>query len=298
MPPKQKNPSKKREKKPAAADAGGDGKGAPPAYWGLSQSVEDEWCEMFRDAGACACLCGVKSSGKTLFALSFIRSCLEANPPLFDTYWCVIPAYQYEQKGSYGWLDELVKKKGCRCVVFSAFSDEVAERIVAEQLRDESKKSLMFMDDASCMRRLFQRSGDVRDPLNAILTQSRHLRVSSLICVHSLKATIHPSLRANCSFLVMFDISSRKLLEHLHEEFASLVCPEFDEFLAMFMHHLRSRRFGAICFSTARDKRHDVDCLDWKIIKGSRDKILAYIEGRKKGPRPAAAPSSDGEESD
>jgi len=287
MPPKKPNPKKKGAQL---------GTGAVPAMWNQSVDLEKEWLDKFRDDGACAVLCGVKASGKTMFSISFIRSAMEQH--LYHTYWCVIPAYTYEQKNSYGWLDTLVRKTKVRCVVYSAFSDEVAEYIIDEQLRRPENRSLMFIDDASSMKRLFQRSGEVRDPLNAILTQSRHLRISSMICIHSLKSTIHPTIRMNCTFLVTFDIGSRKLLEHCHEEFASLICPDFEEFLSMFMYHLRSREHGAICFSTAREKHHDVDCLDWPIIAKSREQILVFIKANadKPAPRPAADSSSDSDE--
>jgi len=271
----------------------------PPLMWNRSVDLEKEWLDKFRDDGACAVLCGVKASGKSLFSLSFIRTAMEQS--MYDTFYCIIPAFKYEQKNSYSWLDDLVKKTKVQCIIFSAFSDEVAEYIIGQQIRKSKNRSLLFIDDASSMRRLFQRSGDVRDPLNAILTQSRHLRVSSMICIHSLKSTIHPTIRMNCTFLITFDIGSPKLLEHCHEEFASLICPSFDEFLAMFMYHLRSREHGAICFSTAREKHHDVHCLDWPIIAKSREKILAFIEGQKNknakpAPRVAADSSSDSDE--
>ena len=270
--------------------------GGPPLMWELSTDLEQEWLDKFRNDGACAVLCGVRGAGKSLMALSFIRTCMERR--IYDTYWCVIPAYQYEQKNSYGWMDEMVKQSGCKCTVFSAFSDEVAEHIIEQQLRDQKKKSILFLDDASSMRRLFQRSGDVRDPLNAILTQSRHLRISSMICLHSLKSTIHPTIRMNCTFLVLFDIGSKKLLEHVHEEFTSLVCPSFDDFLEMFMFHLRSRTWGCICFSTSREKNHDVDCLDWPIIAKSRDKILAHIKENANSNRVPAPPRREQDDDD
>ena len=85
-----------------------------------------------------------------------------------------------------------------------------------------------------------------------------------------------PSLRINSS-VVVFDVSNAKLLADIHEEFSSLVY-SWKEFVEGFLHHVRSREYGAIHLSAARKKQHDVDVLDWDYIKKSREFILAYIK--------------------
>jgi hypothetical protein len=195
----------------------------------------------------CRCHVGIgtKGSGKSYGILSTIQYALIHN--LYDRYTLIIPAWSNEQKGSYKWLTAYEDIIDVYEDYSPAISDTVVKQseLVAKTGPNKGKpiRQCYVLDDSTS----FLREACFSDlSLNAIITKSRHLRISLHIILHGMKNIISPVMRANCDTVWIYKITNRKAVEGIWEEYFSMM-PEFFHF----------KDFAAYYTKNVLDQEHD-----------------------------------------
>lgn len=212
--------------------------------------------------GSCTLITGSKGSGKSCFALGVLRYCLEND--VYQVYHLVIPNYETEINGSYKWIDKLWKEKkklGVQVYIYSDYFPVISERIAN---RKNHTSCFLMLDDSTSMS-LFYLYRD--EGLKKCIINARHYKLSIFFIVHSVKGILSGLIRDNLNFVCILDIASRKLLCDMYEMWFSMVMTQ-QEFLNMYMEHSKRER-GIIMLSTAKEKKVDLNPLDWKWVKDS-----------------------------
>jgi hypothetical protein len=189
----------------------------------------------------------------------------------FNTYHLVLPSYEFEQQGSYDWLNKSAKvaKKqfGTRILIYTSFHPILADQIVREQVKDKAKSTLLVIDDATTFASyLFNITADKN--FIAIISQGRHLQTGTWILAHNLKLVLSPTIREACAWLYVTDISTMKLLEDIWQQWFSITLSKA-EFLALWAWHAK-RAYGALLLSTGRTRAIDPNPNNWPWIVSQR----------------------------
>jgi len=300
MPPKRQKKQQQGIGQPVGRIRHGDAaeQQGPPPLWDRSVSCEDKFLDAMQD-GTTVCICGSRGTGKSIWSLSFIRHALVNK--LYSRYYLVCPCWNFEANGTYMFIPPLAQKTGAKVVVFNMFNELVCERIMKELIgNDES--GLLYIDDSTAHKALF-RAGNIddQDPMTQLWILARHIKLSTVLCCHTLKGVLSTKCRNNLAFVMYTRIPNAKLLNVLWEEFYS-TCSDWQSFVDFTLYHQRAegREFGMVCMSVA-DRMQEIDVwpTEWKCIKPHTKAILAFIEGKKAKPAPPLSDSdSDGTTTD
>lgn len=206
---------------------------------------------------------GSRGSGKSCTMLAILRYCLEHN--CFKEYYLIIPNFQYEQNNSYKWILDIykIKKKiGVKIYIFDDYYSHISDMIVN---RKEIVSTLFLLDDSTSMS-LFHISKDTS--LKKLIINARHLGpLSIFFVVHTIKNILSGIIKDNINFIGVFDIASEKLLKDIHEIYFSLKM-SWNQFLEMYNKHIK-RDYGLILLDTSKDKKIDLNMLQWSWLKKS-----------------------------
>jgi len=205
------------------------------------------------------CSVGSKGSGKSNTMLSVLRACLDNNS--FDEYHLVLPSFKFEQNGSYKFILPYKNVK-----IYNTFHMLIVDRIIARQDKDNSKSILLVIDDATEMASQLWSP----DPsLLALVSRSRHLKISTWMLVHSLRKVLSPVLRENLRYLLIYDVSNKKLLDSIYEEFFS-VDMTVKEFYEEWKQH-KSVRYSCMMLRLGTDRTLYYNFNDLPHIKKYRE---------------------------
>jgi hypothetical protein len=209
--------------------------------------------------------CGTKGSGKSTFLNCCLKELLRYNG--FNTYHLVLPSYNFEQEGSYDWLEHAAKvasrEYGTIVRVYTTFNPVLAEQIVGVQRKSNATSALLVIDDATTYAHyLFNQATDSN--FISIISQGRHLQIGTWILAHNLKLVLSATIREACAWLYITDISTMKLLEDIWQQWFSITLTK-NEFLALWSWHAK-RPYGALLLSTGRNRAIDADPNNWEWI--------------------------------
>lgn len=222
------------------------------------QQSEYKFLKELNETDRCVVICGTKGSGKTYWALAYLKYALIEN--LYDSIHFICPCYQYEQNDSYSWL------KGMKNVyIYNKYSPLVTDRVVRDKM--SGKRTLYLLDDSTHgLRTSF---GDKEDALLEIFTQSRHMKIACFCLLHSFSSILAPSIRNNIDFVVLFRISNEKLLKFgIHEEFLSMKSgfEDYKIFKALFNKEVNEQKYHGMIINNI-DWTVDFDIHKWSLLK-------------------------------
>lgn len=231
--------------------------------------LEKPFLEEFNKGGVYL-QCGVRYSGKSLFASSLIRHLLVTDQ--FDRYELVIPTYSFQAKDTYAWVEQLDKKIQDKITVYESFSLQIVEDIM-RQARKDDKRTFYYMDDATSIGELFSLySTEFKD----LTTKARHYRTVLWLAIHHVKGVLTPQIRSSISFYCVHRLPDSSLLETIWQENLSLFYEKKD-WLQMCREEMK-KDFPLIVIH--RDKAGGVDNtgMDWKFIAKQRLLILKSMD--------------------
>lgn len=207
---------------------------------------------------------GSRHTGKTLFAMSILSHCLKNE--LFDSYHLVLPTYQYQRYNTFRWIEELTDKQQNKITIYESFGLFIIDDLINN--RQKNGNTLFMVDDATSFLELFQSNKSLRK----LITESRHLSVSTWLISHSLRSTINPLIRSNTSYYLLHKQSNANFLSGLWEENISLFLDK-KEFMAMCKDRMLNDSYVCIVIDSDRSV---VDCnaMDWGFVKKERDLLL------------------------
>lgn len=214
-----------------------------------------EFCESLRN-GAVVVSCGAKKSGKTCWMLAILHACVDANA--FDDYILVFPSIFVEQYDSYSWC---LKQK--QFTIYTNYHNFILEKLYNQNKdRKKQRKTLVVIDDATTF------ASELKNPANenliALVSQTRHLKVSVYILVHSLKNILSPVLRENVNYLIIYSVTNAKLLKDIHEEYLSVQC-DYNTFVEWYR-NISKEKFSSFMLKTNSPVALDVHTGDWPMV--------------------------------
>jgi hypothetical protein len=225
-----------------------------------SVCLNDEWGEKLMN-GTIVVSCGGKGSGKTTFFLANLRAMLDQDA--FEDYQLIIPSLFIEADDSYAWLRE---EK--RLTIYTKYHQSLLTKILKRNSNPKTQlRTLFVIDDATKF------AADLHDGHNeeliSFVSEARHVHVTSWILLHSLKNVLSPIMRENLGFLVIYDISNRKLLDDVWQEYLS-VSVDHKPFLEWFR-DISIREFGSFMLKTTKPRVIDIDSNDWEWVTKMRE---------------------------
>ena len=160
--------------------------------------------------GCVICSVGSKGAGKTSFMLSCLRACLEKN--IYDDYVLILPSYEVEADDSYRFLAEYDE-----VTIYTRYHEKIARDLYRCNHNINTRKNTLFViDDASAFA--VDLHNGKSSELVGLIAESRHVKITTWILVHSLRNILSPILRENIRYLLLYSITNRKLLESVYEE--------------------------------------------------------------------------------
>ena len=156
---------------------------------------------------------GPPGSGKSWILTHALKYWLKHNT--FDQYHLVLPAYKFEQKGSYNFLKEH-EKKPWMCI-YDQYSPIVVQQLIKQgEIEDEKKKKrvLFVMDDCTVQAKDLMYSPE----LVKLCVMCRHYQIHTWLLAHAGKAVVPVKCRNQLKFVFLYDIPP-PLLETCYKEF-------------------------------------------------------------------------------
>lgn len=210
---------------------------------------------------------GVRYSGKSLWSSCLLRH-LMTETKLYDEYHLIIPTWRFQAKDTFRWVSHLPDNIQNKITVYEDFSINVISKLVQRGKKDK-KHRYLYVDDATAFGELFGQS----EVLKVLVTQARHIAITTHIITHHLKAVMLPLLRSNVSYYILHRNVNSKFLEGIYEENLSLFY-ERKDWLDVCRKQMR-QDYPAIALD--RDKqRLDCGAMDWGFIKTQRDLITKF----------------------
>lgn len=147
---------------------------------------------------------------------------------VFDEYIFVLPAWGIEQNDTYAFLENWENT-----TIYDAYHPEISNKLLDRQIkiikkngRDNSPRVFMFIDDTT-----HQRQELMKDPhLVKICTMSRHYNIHLWIAMHATKNVIPPGVRAQMSFIFVYDIKPTQIKLVYDEYMNSHDFKRYDDF--------------------------------------------------------------------
>ena len=161
---------------------------------------------------------GSKGAGKTSFMLAVLRACLEADEAdaPFEEYVLILPSYKVEADAAYHFLSEFDN-----VTIYTKYHEQIAVDLYKRNHNNKTRKSTLFVvDDATAFAKDLHNGK--QSELVGLISESRHVRVTTWLLVHSLRGILSPVMRENVKYLLLYSITNRKLIETIHEEYVSL----------------------------------------------------------------------------
>lgn len=224
-------------------------------------SLEKTFCRDVKE-GTLIVSCGAKKSGKTNFMLAMLRACVEANA--FDDYILIFPSLLVEQYDSYKWC---MKQK--EFTIYTGYHPSIIEKLYKRNLDPKKRKrTLLIIDDATmfCKDLMYaQKSSE----LVGVISQSRHIQVSTWVLLHSLRGIISPVLRENTGYLIVYSIMNERLLNAIWEEYLSIKI-KFPAFEAWY-NEFSSEKFKSFMLHTLPPVEMDIDSNNWQMTTRYRN---------------------------
>ena len=180
-------------------------------------------------------VCGGKGSGKTHFLTQYIKYSMSQKR--FSKYYLLLPSFLNEADSAYEFL-----KVFSNVVIFTTDSPKIIEMIT----NDKTPGSKLFaLDDSTNFSSNFKEDKQ----FIKLVTTRRHAKITMMLIVHSLKATITPAVRNNVDFLFLYRITNQNLLQGVYEEFLSGVTRQFKnkhEFLEFYINNINDVKYSAL----------------------------------------------------
>ena len=216
--------------------------------------------------------CGARGSGKSCFMLSMLRACVESNA--FEEYILVFPSLYVEQHDSYAWCLKVPE-----FTIYTSYHNSILEKLY-ERNKDlkKQKKTLVVLDDATGFAKELRLA--TNENLIGLVSQTRHLKVTVWMLVHSLLNILSPCLRENTSWLLIYSITNRKLLEDIWEEYLSVQC-DWKEF-SNWYRDMSKEKYSSFMLKTSPPVAIDIGSNKWKTTERFRNLNIGGKNEKKK----------------
>ena len=153
---------------------------------------------------------GYPNSGKTYNMVRCLMYWLQSET--FAEVHLVLPVYKYEQKNTYGFLENYRGKT--KIFVYNGYHEMMARKLLEQQKKKGSKPIFLGIDDSTHQKSELMKS----EVLTEIATTSRHLKIHTWLIMHYNKGIIPPNVRQNLGFIFVFCLS-KKAMENIFEEY-------------------------------------------------------------------------------
>lgn len=169
---------------------------------------------------------GPPGAGKTWIALNILDIWIRED--FFDEYHLILPAYKFEQNGSYNFLEKYVNDPKKKINIYNAFDKFLVQRLVKDGDKiyppGVSKPRICFLvDDATTERVNLMKNND----LLKLAVMSRHYNIMVWIIMHVSKGCIPVAVREQIAYYFIYKVSPY-MLEIVYKEFIST--PDFEKF--------------------------------------------------------------------
>lgn len=208
--------------------------------------------------------CGGRGSGKSTFMLATLHACYDMGT--YEDYNLIFPSLHVEASGAYEWC---LKVK--HFTIYTGYHESILEKIYKRnQDEDKRKRTLIIIDDATAFASDLHRG--VNDDIVKLVCQLRHVKVTIWLLVHSLKNVISPVLRDNLSYLIIYDITNKRLLNTIWEEYLSVFVDE-KQFLEWYR-ELQKEKYKSFMLKCTKPVSIDTASNEWQFVSKYREKHL------------------------
>jgi hypothetical protein len=210
--------------------------------------------------GCVICSVGSKGAGKTSFMLSVVRACLEKK--IYDEYVLILPSYEVEADDAYRFLNDYDD-----VTIYTRYHEKIAINLYNTNHKAKLRKNTLFViDDASAFA--VDLHNGKSSELVGLISESRHVKVTTWLLAHSLRNILSPIMRENIRYLLLYSITNRKLLESVYEEYMSVYL-EKTEFLEWYRNVSREK-FSCFMIKTAPPPAVDENSNQWGWVQYHR----------------------------
>lgn len=210
--------------------------------------------------GCVLCSVGSKGAGKTSFMLACLRACLERG--IFDDYVLILPSYEVEADDSYAFLEDFEE-----VTIYTKYHESIARKLYNRNHDIKTRKATLFViDDASAFA--IDLHNGKSSELVGLISESRHVKVTTWLLVHSLRNILSPIMRENIRYLLLYSITNRRLLEAVYEEYMSVYMDK-NQFMEWYRNVSRAK-FSCFMLKTAPPPIVDEHSNNWPWIKYHR----------------------------
>ena len=205
--------------------------------------------------------CGGKGSGKSTFMLAILHNSVDTNQ--FEDYILIFPSLYVEQHDAYKWC---MKKK--QFTMYTDYHPIILERLYKRNIDiKKQKKTLLIIDDATTFAKDLRLA--TNKSLTALISQARHLKITTWLLVHSLKNILSPCLRENVGYLIIYSITNAKLLKDVWEEYLS-VFVSYDRFIEWY-NNVSREEHSSFLLKTLLPVGVDTNSNKWAIVEKYRN---------------------------
>ena len=201
----------------------------------MTVSLESDYFKTSLEYDRIHLLTGIKQSGKSYMLMQWIKYAMSLKR--FSHYYLMLPGFLTEADDQYAWL------KSFSCVtIFTKYSPKIIEMI----RKDNKPGSKCFcLDDSTNYGSEFKTDPSFLE----LVTTSRHMKISMVLVVHSLKSILSTGIRNNIDNIFMFKITNENLLKTVSEEYLSALTKDFKnykEFVGYYIERVNSVKYGCM----------------------------------------------------
>jgi len=224
------------------------------AHTGNPQTTEKEFLEKFH--GKLTLSIGAKGSGKSFMMLHYLHYAMKNG--LYSEYHLVLPVWGHEQNSSYSWIEKMKTK--AKIFIYSEHDLSTLEKL---QKRKQPFQDVFYgIDDSTGSWKLQADPEEIK-----YLSRLRHFNCTMWVVVHTVRAALPASLRAQVDFLFIYLNTNRTALMALYEEWMSVALPTFRDFMDLYKNKVLNVEYGAMLIFCRQVGKYDLDVSKWNLLK-------------------------------
>jgi predicted ATP-binding protein involved in virulence len=198
-------------------------------------------------------LSGKRGSGKSTMLLELLTQ-----GGLLDAYDLVVfvcPNFRFD-KSIKMYLQDRENK--CKFIVYEEYHPNIVETIFDNQNPDDDNTVLLVLDD--CISQDKFRKNNSTDKLASVATVGRNRRISLLVTTQSLRS-VHPDIRKNASFLLIFKCDHKGEMDSIYQDYGFGTLKEFCEW---FQKKINKKHTALLLNQDAYDRKAFAKCVSLK----------------------------------
>ena len=174
----------------------------------------------------------------------------------------MFPSLYVEAKHAYSWCLNIKK-----FTIYTGYHDSIIEKLYKQNSNEnKQKKTILIIDDATAFCNELRLS--TNEIIVKLVSQARHYKCTIWLLVHTLKNVISTTLRDNLSFIIIYDITNKRLLDTIWEEYLSIFVDE-KEFLVWYR-QLEQIPYSSFLLKTKKTIGIDINSNEWTTVKKYR----------------------------